>query len=96
MKIQPRERRRSEPCLPPACQRDRSPRLTSREMALDLILRRLANPGSGAADSQPHHDSLVPSLSIRLRRRDPLTPRRRFRSSTFEQIRRFEERHRAH
>ena len=92
MKIQPRERRRSEPC-PQTCQRERSPRPTSRDMALDLILRRLASPHEG---SQPHHDSLDPGLSIRLRRRDPLTPRRRVRSSTFEQIRRFEERHRAH
>jgi hypothetical protein len=63
-------------------------------MALDLILRRLANPN---ADPEPHRDGLPDlGLSIRLRRRDPLTPRRRARSSTFEMIRRFEERHKAH
>lgn len=80
MKIQPRERRRSE---------------EPRQMALDLILSRLARPGS-AAGPEPGREEPVPNLSIRLRRRDPLTPRRRVRASTFEQIRRFEERHRAH
>jgi hypothetical protein len=80
MKIQPRERRRSE---------------EPRQMALDLILSRLASPGSEAGP-QDRQEELAPSLSIRLRRRDPLTPRRRVRPSTFEQIRRFEERHRAH